>query len=119
MSLEIQRPVEAMALLEALLHQRRAVFEDNAQPIQFDFGEELWNFEPGRSGARCQRGPHSQATLTIHCSPNFLGRLLLQPEVYLTPGEELKLIGDTAAFGPLVKALGGSSPKAQPPTVDF
>lgn len=118
MQLEIQRPVEAMALLEALLQQRGAVFEHDTRPIQFDFGDELWSLDPTRVGAYCQRGAHSGAALTIHCSPNFLGRLLLQPELYLAPGEQLKLVGDTAAFGPLVNALGGSSPEAQPPSLE-
>ena len=44
-----------------------------------------------------------------------MGRLLLQPEIYLTPGEELKLVGDAGALAPLMRALGGGDAPSSSP----
>lgn len=105
--MQINRPVEAMALLEALLQQRQAAFPEDARPVQFLLNSELWNFDSRRAQARCQRGPHSEAVVTLCCTCAFFGRLLLQPGLYLEPGEELKVVGDAAGLNPLLQALGG------------
>lgn len=115
MSLEIQRPVEAMALLEALLRQSSEDLGSEARPIEFHFEDEVWNFDPGRTDSRCQRGANPEAPLALHCKPSFMGRLLLQPELYLAPGEELKLIGDPSVLAPLVRALGGEDAHSPSP----
>lgn len=95
-----------MALMEAILQQRQASFAAETRPIQFVFDSETWNFDGRRSQGRCQRGPNSEAAVTLHCTPAFLGRMLLQPVLYLTPGEELKVVGDITGLNPLLHALG-------------
>ena len=105
-TVQVSRPVEAMALLEALLQQRQAVFPAEARPVQILLDSEMWNFD-SRRATRCQRGPNSEAELTLCCTPAFFGRLLLEPVLYLRPGEELKVIGDPAELKPLLQALGG------------
>lgn len=96
-----------MALLEAILQQRQATFPAEARPVQFQLESELWNFDSRRAHGRCQRGPNSEAELTVCCTPAFLGRLLLEPVLYLKPGEELKIIGEISELNPLLQALGG------------
>lgn len=107
MALEIQRPVEAMALLAALLQKRGATFGPNARPIQFQLDSETWNFDPQRRSSWCEKGASATAVLTVECTPVVLGRLFTEPTPYLIPGEELKLTGDHDALKPLIQALGG------------
>jgi len=107
-ALEIQSPVEAMALLTALLQKRSATFGPDARPIQFQLDSETWNFDPQRRGNWCESGANATAALTVECTPAVLGRLFTEPTPYLTHGEELKLTGDLEALKPLIQALGGS-----------
>jgi hypothetical protein len=110
-SLEIVQPVEAMALLEALLRRREASFPVTAPSIQFDFGSEIWSFDPRRQGSYVSPGPVAEAALTITCSGAVLGRLFLNPDFFLAPGEQLKLVGDRHALAPLIAALEADSAK--------
>lgn len=107
MALEIQRAIEAMALLTALLQKRGATFGPEARPIQFQMDNETWNFDPRRGPNWCEDGPSNTAALTVECTPALLGRLFSQTTPYLSPGEELKLTGDRDALKPLIQALGG------------
>ena len=107
MALEIHSPVEAMALLTALLQKRGARFGPDARPIQFQLDSETWNFDPQRSHNWCENGPSAVAALTVECTPAVLGRLFTEPTPYLAPGEELKLTGNRDALKPLIQALGG------------
>ena len=104
-----------MALLEALLRRSSEDLGSDARPIEFQFEDEVWNFDPHRKDSRCQRGANPKAPLALHCKPSFLGRLLLEPELYLAPGEELKLVGDVGALAPLMRALGGKTAHSSSP----
>lgn len=104
-----------MALLEALLRQSSEELGSDAKPIEFQFEDEVWNFDPHRKDSRCRRGANPEAPLALHCKASFMGRLLLQPEIYLTPGEELKLVGDAGALAPLMRALGGGDAPSSSP----
>lgn len=105
--MEVQRPVEAMALLEALVRQRGTTFEASARCIQFEFGAETWSFHPHNHSGMCQRGPSESAVLTVKATPAALARILTEPVPYLVPGEQLELIGDRSALAPLIRGLGG------------
>lgn len=109
MALVIKRPVEAMALMEALLQRRKAKIDPSARAIEFKLGTETWSFDPSRKGARFEQSKARDAALTVVCTPQVLGRLLTHKQFYLEGGEELRLIGDRTALNPLVEALGGKA----------
>ena len=101
-----------MAVLEQLLSGTRLAALKHAAPIAFDLGGDVWGLDPTRVGF-VAHGMPAQPTMTMRTSPDVLLRLLSAPEFTLQAGEELTVLGDTAALAAVMEALaGGASPLA-------
>lgn len=105
---DVSAPVDVMARIGALLKLAQAKFASTQQPISFDFGTEVWTFDPTREEIIFLGHPTRAALLTIRATPQVLWRLLSAPDFYLASSEKVVLEGDPVGLQQLARYLTSS-----------
>jgi hypothetical protein len=91
---DVSAPVDVMARIGALLKLAQPKFNSDQRPISFDFGTEVWTFDPMRPQVIFLGHPDRPALLTIRTTAPLLWRLLSEPDFYLANAEKVVLEGD-------------------------
>ena len=100
---DVSAPVDVMARVGALLKLAQPKFDADQRPISFDFGTEVWTFDPTRPQVIFLGHPDRPVLLTIRTTPAVLWRLLSEPDFYIANAEKVVLEGDPTGLQQLAR----------------